>query len=178
MRNSEPLAVCIPAGDLQHTLYMNSPEDVVELSEKADLATDDMMDPTAVATSVFLPKVCASPGPCILLWPCQHLLRHACPLMRLHPAVDARLKGVSETPGVMQAQILRFTPDSVPRTRCHAISAKAGELRSTVSQGLQGLSPEELQARQLRAAAAAAALGTAAGTAPAGATGNAGELSF
>ena len=47
-------------------------------------------------------------------------------------------------------QILRFTADSVPRKRCHAISAKAGELRSTVSQGLQGLSPEELQARQLR----------------------------
>ncbi len=54
--------MCIPAGDLQHTLYLNSPEDVVELSEKADLATDDMMDPTAVATSVYLPKVCARPG--------------------------------------------------------------------------------------------------------------------
>ena len=47
-------------------------------------------------------------------------------------------------------QNLRFAADSVPRKRCHAISAKAGELRSTVSQGLQGLSPEELQARQLR----------------------------
>ena len=45
-------------------------------------------------------------------------------------------------------QILRFTADSVPRRRCHAISAKADELRSTVSQGLQGFSPEELQARQ------------------------------
>ena len=47
-------------------------------------------------------------------------------------------------------QNVRFTEDSVPRGRCHAISAKADELRSTVSQGLQGLSQEELQARQLR----------------------------
>ena len=47
-------------------------------------------------------------------------------------------------------QNVRFTEDSVPRRRCHAISAKADELRSTVSQGLQGLTPEELQARQLR----------------------------
>ena len=70
--------------------------------------------------------------------------------MRLQSALQARLKGVSNTPGVLRTQILRFTADSVPRKRCHAISAKAGELRSTVSQGLQGLSPEELQARQLR----------------------------
>ena len=47
----------MPAGDLQHTLHLNSPEDVTELSEKADLATEDMMDPTSAATSVYLPKV-------------------------------------------------------------------------------------------------------------------------
>ena len=63
MRGSDPPAVCIPAGDLQHTLYLNSPEDVMELSEKAELATDDMMDSTSFATSsVYLPKVSDSPG--------------------------------------------------------------------------------------------------------------------
>ena len=50
----------------------------------------------------------------------------------------------------MRMQTLRIMADSVPRKRCHTISAKADDLRSTVSQGLQGLSPEELQARQLR----------------------------
>ena len=54
--------MCIPAGDLQHTLYLNSPEDVVELSEKADLATDDMIDSTSAAPSMYLPKVGGTPG--------------------------------------------------------------------------------------------------------------------
>lgn len=54
--------MCIPAVDLQHTLYLNSPEDVVELTEKADLATDDTMDSTTAAPSVYLPKVGVTPG--------------------------------------------------------------------------------------------------------------------
>lgn len=50
----------------------------------------------------------------------------------------------------MHMQTLRATADTVPRRRSHAISAKADALRSTVSQGLHGLTPEELQARQTR----------------------------
>ena len=35
----------------------------MELSEKADLATDDMMDSTSsAASSIYLPKVSDSPG--------------------------------------------------------------------------------------------------------------------
>lgn len=46
-------------------------------------------------------------------------------------------------------QTLRATADSVPRRRSHAIGAKAAALRSTVSQGHHGLTPKELQARQM-----------------------------
>ena len=47
-------------------------------------------------------------------------------------------------------QTLRATADCIPRKRSHAISAKAGVLRSTMAQGLQGLTAEELHARQTR----------------------------
>jgi len=61
-RGSDPPAVCFPAGDLQHRLYLNSPEDVLEFGEKADLATDEMTDAGSFATSMYLPKVCVSLG--------------------------------------------------------------------------------------------------------------------
>ena len=50
----------------------------------------------------------------------------------------------------MCVQSKRFTTKDVPRRRSEVIGAKADGLRSTISLGLQGLTPEELHARQTR----------------------------
>ena len=40
-------------------LYLNSPEDVLELCEMADLATDDAMGTAGASSMVAIPKACA-----------------------------------------------------------------------------------------------------------------------
>jgi hypothetical protein len=50
----------------------------------------------------------------------------------------------------MRVQSKRFTAGDIPRRRSNLIGAKADGPRSTISLGLQGLTPEELHARQTR----------------------------
>lgn len=50
VRGTDPPPVCYSAGDLQRMLYLNSPQDVLELCQKAGLATDNTMD-------VYIPRV-------------------------------------------------------------------------------------------------------------------------
>ena len=44
-------------------LYLNSPEDVLELCEMADLAMDDAMGTAGASAVVSIPKACAVSWP-------------------------------------------------------------------------------------------------------------------